>query len=107
MKRETIAKISAVVITIALVAILLSQIRIGNIGKTLASIGPIYVIIGFVLYIFSYFFRALRFHILLNNKVSIRNLGFTFQASMKSHLPHRFIGLNLLVNPFNKLDKIT
>jgi uncharacterized protein (TIRG00374 family) len=74
MKHETIAKIFAIVITVVLVAILLSQISISDVAKTLTSIEPIYLIIGFVLYLFSYFFRALRFHILLNNKVSIKHL---------------------------------
>ena len=66
MKHETIAKLSAVIITIALVALLLSQIRIADIITTLAGIDPLYLIAGFVLYACSYFFRALRFHILLN-----------------------------------------
>ena len=74
MKRETIAKILAVIITIVLVATLLSQISIGDVAKTLASIDPIYLIIGFVLYLFSYFFRALRFQILLGNKIGFKDL---------------------------------
>ena len=74
MKRETIAKISPVIITVVLVAILLSQINLSDITATLTSIDPIYIILGFILYLFSYFFRALRFHILLGNKVSIKNL---------------------------------
>ena len=74
MKKQTLAKISAVVITVVLVALLLSQISIGDVAKTLTSINPIYIIIGFTLYLSSYFFRALRFHILLNNKVSIKDL---------------------------------
>lgn len=74
MKRENIAKISAIVITVVLVAILLSQISIGDIAKTLLSINPIYLVIGFILYLCTYFFRALRFHILLNKKVSIKDL---------------------------------
>jgi uncharacterized protein (TIRG00374 family) len=72
--KKQLTKLSAIVVTVVLVAILLSQISIGDIARTLASIEPIYLIICFVLYIFSYFFRALRFHILLNNKVSIKHL---------------------------------
>jgi len=68
------AKISVVVITIVLVAILLSQIQIADVITTLAGIDPLYLAVGFVLYVCSYFFRALRFHILLNNKVSIKHL---------------------------------
>jgi uncharacterized protein (TIRG00374 family) len=69
-----IVKISAVVITIVLVAILLSQIQIGAVITTLASINPLFLIAGFVLYACSYFLRALRFHILLNRKVGLRDL---------------------------------
>ena len=72
--KKLLAKVVAVIITVVLVVILLSQISISDIAKTLTSIDPIYLIIGFILYLFSYFFRALRFHILLNNKVSIKHL---------------------------------
>jgi uncharacterized membrane protein YbhN (UPF0104 family) len=74
MKHENFAKISAVVITIALVAILLSQIQISDVITTLARINPLYLVAGFVLYVYSYFFRALRFHILLNREVGLRDL---------------------------------
>ena len=74
MTRQIIAKISAVAITVALLAILLSQIRIADIINTLAGIDPLYLIVGFVLYACTYFFRALRFHILLNRAVGIRDL---------------------------------
>jgi uncharacterized protein (TIRG00374 family) len=69
-----LAKISAVVITIALVAILLSQIQIADVITTLAGIDPLYLIVGFAFYVCSYFFRALRFHILLNKEVGLRDL---------------------------------
>lgn len=72
--KKPLAKVAAVIITVILVAILLSQISIGDVAKTLISIDPIYIIIGFILYLGSYFFRALRFHILLNSKVSIKDL---------------------------------
>ena len=74
MNRQTIAKIAAVVITIALVAPLLSQIQIADVITTLAGIDPLYLIAAFVLYTCSYFFRALRFYILLNREVGLRNL---------------------------------
>ena len=74
MKKQKLAKISAVIITVILVAILLSQIQIADIIATLAGIDPLYLAVGFFLYASSYFFRALRFHILLNNKVSIKHL---------------------------------
>ena len=72
--KKKLAKLSAVIITVVLVATLLSQISIGDVTKTLTSINPIYLVIGFILYLCSYFFRALRFHILLNNKISIKDL---------------------------------
>ena len=74
MNRKTITKISAVGITIALASILLSQIEVSDVITTLAGIDPLYLIAGFVLYICSYFFRALRFHILLNKEVGLRDL---------------------------------
>lgn len=74
MKHKTIAKISAVAVTIALVAILLSQIQVVDIITTLTDIDPLYLIAGFVLYICSYFFRALRFYFLLNRVVRWRDL---------------------------------
>ncbi|NAS89698.1 hypothetical protein C4E24_08220 [ANME-1 cluster archaeon AG-394-G21] len=69
-----IAKISAVVITIVLAAVLLSQIEVNEVITTLASVDPLHVIAGFVLYTCSYFLRAFRFHILVNKKVKIRDL---------------------------------
>ena len=69
-----IVKISAVVITIVLAAVLLSQIEVNEVITTLASVDPLHVIAGFVLYTCSYFLRAFRFHILVNKKVKIRDL---------------------------------
>ena len=69
-----LAKILAVVITIASVATLLSQIQISDVITTLAGIDPLYSVAGFVLYACSYVFRALRFHILLNRDVGLRDL---------------------------------
>lgn len=43
---------------------------ISDIVKILLSIDPIYIITGFILYLCTYFFRALRFHILLNDKIN-------------------------------------
>lgn len=50
MNRQTIAKISAVVITVVLVAILLSQMEVSDIITTHAGINPLYLVVGFVLY---------------------------------------------------------
>lgn len=53
---------------------LLSQIQIADVTTTLAGIDPLYLFVGFGLYVLSYFFRALRFRILLNKKVGLKNL---------------------------------
>lgn len=74
LKKQILLKLIAVIITIALVAILLSQINAGDVMDMLAKIKPAYLILGFVLYTMSYFFRALRFHILLNKEVGIKEL---------------------------------
>ncbi len=71
MKKE---KIILITITAVLVAILLSQIKIRDIFTTISTIPPHWILIGFVLYIFSYFFRALRFNVLLARKVSVKDL---------------------------------
>ena len=60
--------------TIGLLAILFSQIELRDIVEILAKIKPAYLVIGFILYAFSYLLRALRFHILLNKEVGIREL---------------------------------
>ena len=74
MKKQTLAKLTAAFITLALVAILLSQIEVADVADTLTRIEPLYLVAGFGLYVLSYFFRALRFHILLNREVGIRDI---------------------------------
>lgn len=60
--------------TILLIALLFSQIKVGDIIKTLYNIEPIYIVIGFILYIISHFLKALRFYVLLNREVRIEYL---------------------------------
>lgn len=74
MKHPTLTKAVAVLITIVLLAILLSQVNVADVVTTLASINPLYLIAGFLLYACSYFFRALRFWILLNRELSLKDL---------------------------------
>jgi len=74
MKKQNLAKLVAAIVTLALVAILLSQIEVADVVHTLTSIEPVYLVAGFGLYVLSYFLRALRFHILLNREVGIRDL---------------------------------
>ncbi|ABN56133.1 conserved hypothetical protein 374 [Methanoculleus marisnigri JR1] len=73
-KHPTLAKAAAVLITVALLAILLSQVSVADVITTLTSINPLYLVAGYFLYAFSYFFRALRFHVLLNREVGLRDL---------------------------------
>lgn len=74
--KSRLAKLFAISISIVLVALLLllSQIQIADIITTVADIDSLYLIAGFLLYVCSYLFRALRFHILLNRDVGIRGL---------------------------------
>lgn len=74
MKKQTLSKLAAVIVTITLIAILLSQIEVGDVVDTLTGIEPTYLVVGFGLYALSYFFRALRFYILLNREVGIKDL---------------------------------
>lgn len=74
MKHPTLAKAAAVLITIVLLAILLSQVNVADVVATLVSINPLYLVAGFFLYICSYFFRAVRFQFLLNGEVCLRDL---------------------------------
>jgi uncharacterized protein (TIRG00374 family) len=74
MQYPSYTKYIAILITIVLVALLFTQINLGDIITTLKNINPIYLIAGFILYTCSYFFRAWRFHILLNKEVSIKDL---------------------------------
>ena len=62
------------IITIILVSILLLQFQMNDLVKTLKSINLWYIIFGFILYLLSYIFRTLRFYILLNQEVRLRNL---------------------------------
>lgn len=74
MKYKRLAKILAILITVVLVVLLLTQINLGDIIITLQNINPIYLIAGFILYTCSNFFRAWRFYILLNAEVGIHDL---------------------------------
>lgn len=54
--------------------ILLSCINIDDVIKIITNIKPIYLLAGFLLYACSYFFRALRFWILLKGEVNLFDL---------------------------------
>lgn len=74
MDKNVIRLISAVVVSLTLLFILCSQIDIKDILFTIALIDPFYLLIAFTLYICNYFFRSLRFYLLLEKKVSLRDL---------------------------------
>ena len=63
-----------IILTLALTVFLLYQIPLRDIPATLSGIKPVYWIGGFVLYAFSYFFRALRFRVLLRQRISLKGL---------------------------------
>lgn len=69
-----IKTILALLVSIALIAILLTQIQIDELIYAFISINPLYVFIGFILYACSYVFRALRFKVLLNNRIKFKDL---------------------------------
>lgn len=74
MKKQTYTKLTVAIITLTLVAILLSQIKVADVVDILIGIEPVYLVAGFGLYALSYFFRALRFYVLLNREVGIKDL---------------------------------
>ena len=72
--KKVVTKLASIILTVILVAILLSQINPRTITTALTSINPIYIIIGFFFYLGSYIFRALRFYILLNKQIRVKSL---------------------------------
>lgn len=83
--------IAAVVITGVLIALLLSQVTPDEVLQTILSLDPFYLAIGFIFYIGSYFFRSLRFHLLLNKTVSLKDLFMIvcLHSMMNNLLPAR------------------
>jgi uncharacterized protein (TIRG00374 family) len=73
-KKKTLVKAAAVLVTLLLVALLFTQVSLSDIYQTITRINPVYLIGGFVLYSCSYFFRALRFRYLLNNEIRVRDM---------------------------------
>jgi hypothetical protein len=74
MNYKRLAKYFAVLITVVLLALLFTQISLGDVITTLKNIDPMYLIAGFVLYTTNYVFRSWRFHVLLNKEVGIKDL---------------------------------
>jgi len=61
-------------VTIVLIGILLSQIDPGTVWSTLGSVNPVFIVIGFILYILMFILRSIRMSIILEGKVPIKNL---------------------------------
>jgi len=74
MTRRHLARASAVVVTAALLALLLSHVEMSDLVATLKSIEPGYVLLGLGAYASCYLFRALRFYVLLNREVRVADL---------------------------------
>jgi len=71
---QNVSKASAFIVTAVLLALLLSQVQLGDLATTLRSIEPRYVLLGLATYAFCYLFRALRFYVLLNKEVGVTDL---------------------------------
>ncbi|WP_158024221.1 lysylphosphatidylglycerol synthase transmembrane domain-containing protein [Methanosarcina horonobensis] len=74
MKYITGKKFITVLATFLLLGIILSQIRIEDLIATIKNIDKTYLVLGFFLYVLSYLLRGLRFHILLDKKISLTDL---------------------------------
>ncbi|MHC1568636.1 MAG: flippase-like domain-containing protein [Candidatus Syntropharchaeia archaeon] len=94
-------KIFAIVLTVVLVAILVSQIDIQSVSEVVSNIEPLYLFIGFFLYLCTYFFRALRFRTLISSKkpnlrdffaiVSIHNLANSILPARTGELSYIYL----------------
>ncbi len=68
-------KISIIlIISIFLMWFLLTKITIDDIKTVFSKVNPLYLILGFFIYIFSYIFRSIRFYFLLGKKIGIKAL---------------------------------
>ncbi len=74
MQQNTRIRIATLVITVVLVALLLSQVSLEEVAIAILSIHPVYLAGGFLLYLCTYILRSLRFSLLLNRAVRIRDL---------------------------------
>lgn len=74
MHRNALIKVSAGILTLILVAILFTQVTINDIVCVILTLDPFYLFLSSTFYISSYFFRTLRFHLLLNQDVSMNSL---------------------------------
>lgn len=71
---KNIVKVLAFIVTAITLIFLLFQISIAELIATIKNINLPYIGIGFLLYMYSYFFRALRFYFLLNRDVRLKDM---------------------------------
>lgn len=75
MKRKKTFKILiSLIVTLILLAILISQIKISDILEVLKKIPLPFILLAFLVYLIFNIFRTLRFQLLLNKKISFREL---------------------------------
>jgi len=67
-------KIPVVIITMILLIVLVSQIKLADIINTLVSINRWYILFGFVLFSLNSFFKTIKFYLLLNQEIALRKL---------------------------------
>ncbi len=67
--RKWIIHILSILITLILLIFFFSTVDLQDIARILSSIDPLYLGIGFLLYVFTYVLRAIRFRILLNHAI--------------------------------------
>jgi len=66
-------KIISLFVTAALILILLSQISLDRFLEVILTISPFWVAVGFVMYSLGYLFRAIRFRMLLGDKITLKD----------------------------------
>lgn len=74
MDNKYLIQLFALFITIFLLVLLFNQINLEDVTTILTTINPVYLVIGFIIYLCSYIMRALRFFRLLNKQVHIKCL---------------------------------
>lgn len=74
MNKKIYSILITIIITIALLTILFSQIELSDVIIILTRIKPIYIVAIFIFYAASYLLKAMRLHILLNREVGVKEL---------------------------------
>ncbi len=67
-------KIIPPLVTVALILTLFSQLSPAKFFNVVSRISPLWVLAGFLCYLLSYLFRAIRFRILLDNRIALKDM---------------------------------